>query len=53
MLDFDLAEMYGTETKRIKEQVRRNMERFPDDFMFQLTREEFSNLRSQFATSSC
>jgi len=52
MLDFDLAEMYGTLTKRLKEQVRRNIERFPEDFMFELTRQEFIDLRSQFATSS-
>lgn len=56
MLDFDLAEMYEIETRRLKEQVKRNIERFPEDFMFQLTPEEFSlltpNLRSQFATSS-
>lgn len=54
MLDFDLAEMYGVETKRLKEQVRRNAERFPGDFMFQLTKEESNsltdNIRSQFAT---
>ena len=56
MLDFDLAEMYEIETRRLKEQVKRNIERFPEDFMFQLTPEEFSlltsNLRSQIATSS-
>ena len=52
MLDIDLAEMYGVETKRLKEQVRRNIERFPDDFMFELSEEEFGNLRSQIATSS-
>ena len=40
MLDFDLAEMYGVETKRLKEQVRRNIERFPAEFMFELTKEE-------------
>ena len=40
MLDFDLAEMYGVETKRLKEQVRRNIERFPVEFMFELTKEE-------------
>lgn len=51
MLDFDLAEMYGTETKRLKEAVRRNIKRFPSDFMFELTREEYSSLRTQFATS--
>jgi len=51
MLDSDLAELYGVETKRLKEQVRRNIERFPEDFMFELTRQELKNLRSQFATS--
>ncbi|MDU1893060.1 MAG: ORF6N domain-containing protein [Dysgonomonas sp.] len=50
MLDADLAEMYGIETRRLKEQVRRNIERFPDDFMFELTKEEYNSLRSQFAT---
>ena len=50
MLDFDLAEMYGVETKRLKEQVRRNIGRFPDDFMFEITREEYNSLRSQFAS---
>ena len=50
MLDFDLAEMYGTETKRLKEQVRRNIERFPDDFMLELTRDECNFLRSQNAS---
>jgi hypothetical protein len=52
MLDTDLAELYQVETKRLNEQVRRNLERFPDDFMFKLTRDEFENLKSQFATSS-
>ena len=52
MLDRDLAELYGVETKRLKEQVRRNSERFPEDFMFELTKEELKNLRSQFAISS-
>jgi len=52
MLDFDLAEMYGTETKRLKEQVRRNIERFPDDFMFEITTQEWKILRTQIATSS-
>jgi hypothetical protein len=52
MLDKDLAELYGVETKRLKEQVRRNIERFPVDFMFELTRDEFNNLRSQIVTSS-
>ena len=50
MLDSDLAEIYGVETKRINEQVRRNLNRFPADFMFQLTAEEWESLRSQFAT---
>ncbi|GGC39892.1 hypothetical protein GCM10011386_34960 [Parapedobacter defluvii] len=52
MLDSDLAELYGVETKRLNEQVRRNMARFPEDFMFTLTRDEFENLKSQIATSS-
>jgi hypothetical protein len=52
MLDFDLAEMYETETKRLKEAVRRNMDRFPDDFMFKLSNDEYENLRTQFATSN-
>src|SRR6185369_10869222 len=52
MLDRDLAILYQVETKRLKEKVGRNKERFPDDFMFQLTAEEFENLRSQIATSS-
>ena len=52
MLDLDLANLYGVATKRLKEQVRRNIDRFPEDFMFILTNEEFKNLRSQFATSS-
>lgn len=51
MLDKDLAEMYSVETKRLKEAVKRNIERFPDDFMFQLTENEFASLRSQIATS--
>lgn len=50
MLDRDLAEMYGVETKRLNEQVRRNLKRFPPDFMFQLTEEESDSLRSQIAT---
>jgi len=50
MLDRDLAELYGVETKRLKEQVRRNIERFPEDFMFELTKDEYQALRSQFAT---
>ncbi len=52
MLDRDLSELYGVETKRLKEQVRRNIERFPEDFMFELTKEELNNWRSQFATSN-
>ena len=52
MLDSDLAKLYGVETKRLNEQVRRNLDRFPEDFMFQITREEFEILKSQFATSS-
>lgn len=47
MLDRDLAELYGVETKRLNEQVKRNIERFPEDFMFQLTPNEFDNLKSQ------
>ena len=50
MLDFDLAEMYETENKRLKEAVRRNINRFPSDFMFELVREEYNSLRTQFAT---
>lgn len=52
MLDFDLAEIYGYEVKRLNEQVRRNIERFPEDFMFQLTKAEIQliSLKSQFAT---
>lgn len=50
MLDKDLAELYNVETKRLKEQVRRNIDRFPASFMFELTTEEYSSLRSQFAT---
>ncbi len=51
MLDEDLAEIYGVTTKRLNEQVKRNKDRFPEDFMFRLTVEEFAALRSQFATS--
>jgi len=43
MVDRDLAELYGVETKRLKEQVRRNIERFPEDFMFELTKDELGN----------
>jgi hypothetical protein len=52
MLDQDLALVYGTSTKRVNEQVRRNLGRFPRDFMFQLTLREWDDLRSQIATSS-
>ena len=52
MLDRDLAELYGVETKRLKESVKRNLFRFPEDFMFELTKEEFENWRTQFATSN-
>ena len=52
MLDRDLAALYGVETKRLKEAVRRNIERFPADFMFVLSVEEFSDWRSHFATSN-
>ena len=50
MLDFDLAEMYETGTKVLKQSVRRNIDRFPDDFMFEMTREEYNSLRSQIVT---
>jgi phage regulator Rha-like protein len=52
MIDHDIARLYGVETRRINEQVKRNMARFPEAFMFQLTKEEFENLRSHFAISS-
>ncbi|MDD3950151.1 MAG: ORF6N domain-containing protein [Desulfobacterales bacterium] len=52
ILDSDLAALYGVETRRLNEQVHRNIDKFPEDFMFQLTREEFDNLKSQIATSS-
>jgi len=52
MLDSDLAELYGVETRRLNEQVKRNLLRFPEDFMFQLSEDEFNNLKSQIATSS-
>ena len=51
MLDSDLAELYGVETKRLKEQVNRNIKRFPADFMFEMTEHELKIWRSQFATS--
>ena len=52
MLDRDLAELYGVETKRLKEAVKRNIGRFPSDFMFEMTKQELENWRSQFATSN-
>ena len=51
MIDRDIAELYGVENKRLNEQVKRNIERFPEEFMFQITREEFDSVKSQFATS--
>lgn len=50
MIDRDLATLYGIETKRLKEQVKRNLSRFPEDFMFELTETEYNSLRSQIAT---
>ena len=52
MLDSDLAELYCVETRRLNEQVKRNIDRFPEDFMFQLTNDEFENLKSQIAITS-
>ncbi len=52
MLDKDLATLYGVETKALKQAVRRNIKRFPSNFMFELTKDEFQNLRSQIVTSS-
>jgi len=52
MLDRDLAELYGVETKYLKRQVKRNIIRFPEDFMFELTEQEFKEWRSQFVTSN-
>jgi phage regulator Rha-like protein len=52
MLDADLANIYQVETKRLNEAVKRNVDRFPLEFMFQLTKEEYDNLKSQIATSS-
>jgi hypothetical protein len=51
LIDSDLANLYGVETKRLNEQVRRNIDRFPEDFMFQLTTQEYEFLKSQIATS--
>lgn len=50
LLDFDLAELYDVETGQLKRQVRRNLERFPDDFMFELTKGEYDSLRCQIGT---
>jgi hypothetical protein len=52
MLDFDLAELYLIETKRLKEAVRRNLKRFPIDFMFRITAKEWQTIRSQIVTAS-
>ena len=51
MMDFDLAELYGVQTKNLKKAVRRNMARFPNDFMFEMSKEELENWRFQFGTS--
>jgi phage regulator Rha-like protein len=52
MLDRDLAELFGVETKALKQAVRRNINRFPEDFMFEMNKDEFANWRSQFVTSN-
>jgi ORF6N domain-containing protein len=52
MIDRDLAELYGVETKRLKEAVRRNSMRFPSDFMFEMNKKEFEDWRTQIATSN-
>jgi hypothetical protein len=52
MIDRDLAELYGVETKRLKEAVRRNISRFPEDFMFEMDGDELENWRTQFASSN-
>jgi phage regulator Rha-like protein len=52
MIDRDLAELYGVETKVLKQAIRRNLHRFPEDFMFTMTKDELKNWRSQFVTSS-
>ncbi len=52
IVDTDLAELYGVPTKRLNEQVKRNADRFPEDFMFQLTTKEWQDLKSHIATSS-
>ena len=51
VLDHELADLYGVPTKALKQAVRRNLDRFPSDFMFELTKEEFADLRSQIVTS--
>ena len=51
MVDRDLADLYGVETKRLKEAVRRNIDRFPEDFMFEMSKQELKDWRSKFATS--
>jgi hypothetical protein len=51
MLDHDLAALYEVETKRLKEQVKRNLDRFPEDFMFELSKNELQDWRTQIATS--
>ena len=51
-MNSDLASLYGVDTRRLNEQVRRNKARFPEDFVFELTPKDFANLKSQFATSS-
>lgn len=53
MLDFNLAQMYEVETRVLNQTVKRNINRFPKDFQFQLTKEEWENLKSQFVISSC
>ena len=50
IFDFDLAQLYGIETKMLKRAVKRNLDRFPEDFMFEITPEEFKDLRHQFGT---
>lgn len=52
MVDFDLAELYGIETKQLKRAVKRNIDRFPEDFIFELSKKELENLRSQIGTSN-
>jgi phage regulator Rha-like protein len=52
LLDFDLSELYGVETKQLKRAVKRNLKRFPEDFMFELTKEELQNWRCQIGTSN-